>query len=230
MLNPPDIDVFILAAGRGERMRPLTDHTPKPLLQIAGKALITHHLERIASLGFKNVVINHAHLGGQIVDAIGTGKSFGLDIRYSEESAGALETAGGIARALPLIRSDPFITLNADIWTDFIMTKLLQPLSHFARLVLVDNPAYHAGGDFYTGPGGLLTSRPSQERLTFSGIAMYERRAFDGVAPEYAPMAPLLHAWIGLGQVEYLHHRGAWNDIGTPERLAELDKQLTHSR
>lgn len=230
MLNPPDIDVFILAAGRGERMRPLTNHTPKPLLPVAGKPLITHHLERIAGLGFKNVVINHAHLGGQIVDVIGNGERFGLNILYSEESAGALETAGGIAMALPLIRSDPFITLNADVWTDFILTALLRPLSRFARLVLVNNPAYHAAGDFYTGPSGLLITGPSQERLTFSGIAMYARRAFDGVAPEYAPLAPLLHDWISLGQVEYLHHRGAWQDIGTPERLAELDEQLTRSR
>ena len=226
MLNPPDIDIFILAAGRGERMRPLTDSTPKPLLKVAGKPLIVHHLERVAESGFVHVVINHAYLGIQIVEEQGGGEQFGLEISYSDESAGALETAGGITNALPLIRSDPFIVLNADIWTDFDFTELLTPLPHYARLMLVDNPAHYPGGDFYIGSKALLSDNPSQQRLTFSGVAMYSRAPFEVQEPGYRPLAPLLNTWIAREQVEYLHYQGCWLDIGTPERLAELDRQL----
>jgi len=207
-------------------MRPLTDSTPKPLLKVAGKPLIVHHLERIAKSGFAHVVINHAYLGTQIVEELGGGEQFGLEISYAEESAGALETAGGIANALPLIRSDPFIVLNADVWTDFDMTELLTPLAHYARLVLVDNPAHHPVGDFNIGSNALLSNNPSQQRLTFSGIALYWRAPFEMHEPGYRPLAPLLNAWIAEEQVEYLHYQGCWLDIGTPERLAELDRLL----
>jgi MurNAc alpha-1-phosphate uridylyltransferase len=226
MLKPPDINIFVLAAGRGKRMRPLTDRTPKALLQVAGKPLIVHHLERISEQGFTHVVINHAHLGGQIIDELGSGEKFGLDISYSAEPEGALETAGGIVNALPLIRSDLFIVLNADIWTDFDLKSLLTELHHDARLVLVDNPAHNPTGDFNTGPGNILTAEPSQQRLTFSGISMYSRAPFEALESGFRPLGPLLNTWIGLEQVEYLHHQGGWQDIGTPERLAYLNGQL----
>jgi MurNAc alpha-1-phosphate uridylyltransferase len=227
MQSPADTCVFILAAGRGERMRPLTDHIPKPLLPVAGRPLIEHHLVRLAGSGFRNVVINHAHLGEKIVSSLGDGSRFGLEIQYSSERDAALETAGGIVNALPKISGDPFICINADIWTDFNFVDLLTPMEGLARLVMVDNPAHHLEGDFSIGNESSLTLEPSDNKLTFSGIALYRRAAFLNLVPEYRPLLPLLRQWIEQGEVEYLHHDGVWLDIGTAKRLQQVEELVT---
>lgn len=218
---------MILAAGRGERMRPLTDHTPKPLLKVGGKALIAWHLERLAAAGFRQVVINHAHLGRQIESQLGNGSHWGLSIEYSAEGT-ALETAGGIAKALPLLGSDPFLVVNGDIYADVDFTKMRHVLAadKLAHLVLVDNPPQHAEGDFSLQHGQL--SLAEDKRLTFSGIAVYRSQVFDSVVPgEAAKLAPLLQTLIKHGSASAEHHRGVWHDIGTPERLHALDRQLS---
>jgi MurNAc alpha-1-phosphate uridylyltransferase len=217
---------MILAAGRGERMRPLTDHTPKPLLEVGGRPLIVWHLERLAAAGFREIVINHAHLGAQIETRLGNGSVWGLSIAYSAEGT-ALETAGGIVRALPLLGSAPFAVINGDIYTDFDFARLPHALApqRQAHLVLVDNPPQHAQGDFHL-RGDSLTADDGP-RLTFAGIAVYRPQAFAGVAPDRpARLAPLLQAMIAEGTVSAEHHRGIWHDIGTPERLHALDEQL----
>ena len=222
--------VMILAAGRGERMRPLTDTTPKPLLCAADKPLIVWHLERLAAAGFKEVVINHAHLGEKIMAALGDGKEFGLSITYSAEPPGALETAGGIAKALPLLGKDPFLVVNGDIWCDWDFSRALAlaekaPLAH---LVMVDNPPQHAGGDFcLDGERLCYASTGIGPALTYAGIGVYSPSFFAAVPPgAVLKLRPLLDAGIGQGLVSGEHHRGCWLDIGTPERLAELDAQL----
>ncbi len=220
---------MLLAAGRGERMRPLTDHTPKPLLEAGGKPLIVWHIERLVSAGITELVINHAHLGAQIEAALGDGSRFGAHIRYSPE-ARALETAGGIANALPLLGGEPFAVINSDICCDYDFARLdgcaaaMQASGDMAHLVLTDNPEHHPLGDF-----GLRDGRVTDNgaRLTFSGIGIY-RPALFGDIPHgaTAPLAPLLRAQIALGKVSGEHHRGLWVDVGTPQRLAELDKQI----
>lgn len=217
---------MILAAGRGERMRPLTDHTPKPLLDVGGRPLIVWHLERLAAAGFREVVINHAHLGAQIEARLGNGSRWGLSIAYSAEGT-ALETAGGIARALPLLGDEPFAVVNGDIYTDFDFAGLKHALApqKQAHLVLVDNPPQHAQGDFHL-RGDQLTAGDGP-RLTFAGIAVYRPQVFAAVAPDRpARLAPLLQAMIAEGTVSAEHHRGVWHDIGTPERLHALDEEL----
>ena len=221
---------MILAAGRGERMRPLTDTTPKPLLMAGGKPLIVWHLQRLAACGFRDVVINHAHLGGQIEAALGDGSAFGLSIRYSPEPPGALETAGGLARALPLLGDAPFLVVNGDIWCDWDFSRALTlaekaPLAH---LVMVDNPPQHAGGDFcLDGERLCYASTGIGPALTYAGIGVYSPSFFAAVPPgAVLKLRPLLDAGIGQGLVSGEHHRGCWLDIGTPERLAELDAQL----
>ena len=217
---------MILAAGRGERMRPLTDHTPKPLLQVGGKPLIVWHLERLTDAGFHEVVINHAHLGAQIEAALGNGAHWGLSIRYSAETA-ALETAGGIARALSLLGEQPFLVVNGDVFTDvdFESMKTALPAGKNAHLVLVDNPPQHAQGDFALDNGKL--SLDGAHKLTFSGIAVYHPALFAGVPHgQAAKLAPLLRQAISQGLASAEHHQGVWHDIGTPERLYELDQKL----
>ncbi|MCB5190355.1 nucleotidyltransferase family protein [Methylobacillus arboreus] len=217
---------MILAAGRGERMRPLTDTTPKPLLQVGGKSLIVWHLERLAAAGFKDIVINHAHLGQQLEDALGNGGQWGLSIHYSSEQE-ALETAGGIANALPLLGDEPFLVINGDVFCDIDFSLLrhsLQP-DQLAYLVLVDNPPQHANGDFALDDGQLLLD--GRQRLTFSGVAVYTPALFRGVVRgEVAKLAPLLKEAIMRGQAAACHHQGVWHDIGTPERLQSLNQQL----
>ncbi|KXS33095.1 MAG: Nucleotidyl transferase [Candidatus Gallionella acididurans] len=224
------VKAMLLAAGRGERMRPLTDHTPKPLLDVAGKALIVWHIENLVRAGIRDLVINHAHLGAQIETALGDGSRFGAHIRYSSEGK-ALETAGGIAYALPLLGDEPFAVINSDIWCDYDFAGLheraagLKASGDAAHLVLVDNPAQHPNGDF-----GLRQQRvaDSMPMLTFSGIGIYQPALFNGIPRgNIAPLAPLLRAQISLGKVSGEHHRGLWVDVGTPERLAELDRQLS---
>ncbi|WP_420826820.1 N-acetylmuramate alpha-1-phosphate uridylyltransferase MurU [Chromatium okenii] len=215
---------MILAAGRGERMRPLTDHTPKPLLPVAGKPLIVHHIERLAAAGFRQLVINHAHLGAQIVAALGDGTAFGVQIRYSAE-ARALETGGGIVQALPLLGTAPFVVVNGDIWTDYDVKQLALAEDDLAQLVLVDNPPQHPAGDFRLEEGRVWAD--GAPRLTFSGIGLYRPALFAGcTAGASLPLAPLLRTAMAAGRVSGQWHRGRWFDIGTPERLAELEQLL----
>ena len=215
---------MILAAGRGERMRPLTDQTPKPLLSVGGKPLIVWHLERLAKAGFKEVVINHAHLGAQIEQALGDGKSWDLKIQYSPEK-NALETAGGIANALPLLGSVPFLVVNGDTFTDIDFASLKLPLNHLVHLVLVDNPAQHPQGDFAIENG--LLKNDGVAKLTFSGVGIYHPDLFASLVPgEPAKLAPLLRQAIANNLASAQHYQGVWHDIGTPERLSSLDTEL----
>lgn len=225
---------MILAAGRGERMRPLTDRTPKPLLPVAGKPLIVWHLERLARAGFREIVINHAHLGDQIEALLGTGDAWGVAIRYSEEAAGALETAGGVANALPLLGADPFLVINGDIFCDWEPASARTALQSgmLAHLVLVANPAHHPRGDFTlagtkVGAGGTAPHLPTH---TFAGIGIYRPELFAGIERGTpAKLAPLLHQAIAAGRISGEYHAGRWVDVGTPERLAALDAELRHA-
>ena len=217
---------MILAAGRGERMRPLTDHIPKPLLKVGGKSLIVWHLERLAKAGFKEVVINHAHLGEQIEQALGDGSVWGLSIRYSPETT-ALETAGGIANALPFFGDAPFLVVNGDVFTevDFGALQLVSP--NLAHLVMVDNPPQHLDGDFVVDSGKVTNQ--GNHKLTFSGVGIYHPSLFVDVEQgQAAKLAPLLRLAMAKGLVTGEHYQGVWHDIGTPERLSFLDKQLSH--
>jgi len=214
---------MILAAGRGERMRPLTDRIPKPLLEAGGRPLIGHHLAALARAGVREVVINHAHLGAQIEAALGDGGGYGLHICYSHEET-ALETGGGIFRALPLLGQDPFIVVNGDVWTDFDLARLRIADRDLAHLVLVDNPEHHPAGDFVL--EGDRVRAEDGPRLTFSGIGVYRPSLFDGCAPGRFPLAPLLRAAMAAGLVSGERHAGRWTDVGTPERLAALDREL----
>ena len=217
---------MILAAGRGERMRPLTDHTPKPLLKVGGKPLIVWHLERLAKAGFKEVVINHAHLGEQIEQALGDGSQWGLHIQYSPEKI-ALETAGGIANALPLLGSEPFLVVNGDTFTEVnlgVLTHVLQANNH-AHLVLVKNPPQHPNGDFAIEAGRLKNI--GEKMLTFSGVGVYHPDLFASVVRgESAKLAPILRQAIAENKATAEYYQGVWHDIGTPERLNMLDEEL----
>jgi MurNAc alpha-1-phosphate uridylyltransferase len=223
------VKAMLLAAGRGERMRPLTDATPKPLLEVAGKALIAWHIENLVNAGISDLVINHAHLGAQIEKALGDGSRWNARIRYSPE-AQALETAGGIANALPLLGDGPFAVINSDIFCDYDFGRLperaaaLQANGDSAHLVLASNPPHHPGGDFGLHQQRITDGTP---RLTFSGIGIYLPSLFAAIPRgSIAPLAPLLRAQIALGKVSGEHHQGLWVDVGTPQRLAELDRQV----
>ncbi len=226
---------MILAAGRGERMRPLTDHTPKPLLQVGGKPLIVWHIERLARAGITDLVINHAHLGQQIEDALGDGRLFGVQIQYSPERPAALETAGGIAHALHLLGERPFAVVNGDIYCEYDFAQLtrhaaaLESGPDAAHLVLTNNPPHHPAGDFPIQDGRLLPD--GQAKLTFSGIGIYKPSLFAHLDRNAAaPLAPLLRAQIARGRVSGEHYTGAWVDVGTPQRLEQLDKALRASQ
>ncbi len=216
--------VMILAAGRGERMRPLSDVTPKPLLPVAGKALIVHLIECLARAGLRDMVVNHAHLGHQFEDCLGDGSRFGARIVYSSEPEGGLETGGGIYQALSLLDSGPFVVVNGDIWTDFPFERLPQTLDGLAHLVLVDNPPHHAQGDFCLKAGRVLFD--GGPKLTFSGIGVYQRALFEHCQPGRFPLAPLLRAAMERGRVSGEYYGGRWRDVGTPERLAALEQEL----
>jgi MurNAc alpha-1-phosphate uridylyltransferase len=217
---------MILAAGRGERMRPLTDRMPKPLLPVGGHPLIEHHLHRLAAAGYRDVVINIAWLAAQIRDTLGDGDRFGLRIHYSEETQGALETAGGIRHALPLLGAAPFLVVNSDIWCDHPLTPH-DPGDALAHLVLVDNPEQHPQGDFVLRDGRVEDVDGS--RLTFSGIGYYRPELFAGLADGPQPLAPLLRRAMAQDLVSGEHHRGTWIDVGTPQRLQALELRLTPS-
>ena len=220
---------IILAAGRGERMRPLTDATPKPLLAAGGKPLIVWHVEKLAAAGFTHIVINHAHLGAQIEAVLGDGGRFGVAIAYSRE-AQALDAAGGIANALPLLGAAPFAAVNADVFSDYDYAQLARAAARLAlpgplaHLVLVDNPRHHPAGDFALHGAAVALD---DARLTFSGIAAYRSEMFAGIARgAKAQLAPLLREHIAAQRVSGEHYRGRWRDIGTPGRLAALNREL----
>jgi MurNAc alpha-1-phosphate uridylyltransferase len=215
---------MVLAAGRGERMRPITDRIPKPLVPVAGKPLIEYHLEALARAGVREVVINLSHLGAQIPAALGDGGRFGLRIRYSDEGPVPFETGGGIFNALPLLGAEPFIVVNGDIWTDFDFARLtLEPGAH-AHLVMVPNPPHVARGDF--GLEGDLIVERDQDRYTYSGIGVYTTEFFAGCSPGRFPLLPLLKRAIAARRLHGQVHRGEWCDVGTPQRLAELEEGL----
>jgi MurNAc alpha-1-phosphate uridylyltransferase len=213
---------LIFAAGRGERMRPLTDATPKPLLRAGGRRLIEWHLRNLARADVREVVINTSHQEQQFSDALGDGARWGLRIRYSHEGPQPLETGGGMQHALPLLGAEPFIAVNGDIFTDLDFSTLPQNPAGLAHLVLVDNPAHHARGDFALRNGRVF----DEPRLTFAGIGMYRPELLAGQAAGTFSIVPVLRAAMREGRVTGEHHRGVWNDIGTPQRLAELDSRL----
>lgn len=217
---------FILAAGRGERMRPLTDHTPKPLLEAGGKPLIVWHLERLAAAGFRDIVINHAHLGAQIEAALGDGSRWGLHIQYSPEPPGALETAGGIATALPRLGDAAFLVVNGDVYCDWDFSQARQLADRKAHLVMVANPAHHSGGDFSL-DGERVIYANSEQTLTYAGLGVFSPVFFAGVKPgTVMKLRPLLDAAIAAGSLTGERYDGRWVDVGTPQRLAELDIEL----
>lgn len=212
---------MILAAGKGERMRPLTLHTPKPLLPVAGVPLIEYHIRALQRAGITELVINHAWLGEQIETHLGDGAALGVSIQYSAEGE-PLETGGGIFKALPLLGESPFVLVNGDVWTDYDFTRLRQPLAGLAHLVLVDNPSHHPEGDF-----GLIEGQVTEQaatRLTYSGMAIVHPQLFAGCEAGAFKLAPLLRHAMSVGQVSGEHYQGYWVDVGTVERLAEATR------
>lgn len=218
------LKVMILAAGRGERMRPLSDTVPKPLLEAGGKPLIVHLIEGLARHGLRDLVINHSHLGEKISACLGDGGRYGVRVAYSHEAGSGLETGGGIFKALSLIDTDPFMVINGDIWTDYPFDRLPAHLDGLAHLVLVDNPPQHPQGDFALREGKVFAE--GAPRLTFSGIGVYARALFAECRPGKFPLAPLLRAAMARGLVSGEHYTGRWRDVGTPQRLADLDREL----
>jgi len=210
---------MILAAGRGERMRPLTNHSPKPLLEIGSKSLIEHHLSRLYAAGYEEIVINTAWLGEQIRELLGNGKQYGVQISYSDEGDSALETGGGIFKALPLLGDDFFLVINGDIWCDHPLTQPKPKTGRLAHLVLVDNPEHNTDGDFSL-RGHAVKNEP--RTLTFSGIGWYHPKLFANCGGGKFPLAPLLRTAIDRQQVSGEHYRGQWSDIGTPKRLEDI--------
>jgi MurNAc alpha-1-phosphate uridylyltransferase len=218
--------VMILAAGRGERMRPLTDHTPKPLLQVAGKAIIEHTLLQLVNAGFTEIVINHAYLGQQIEEHLGQGDRYGAHICYSPEGELGLETAGGIIHALPLLGNEPFLVVNGDIATDFPFEVLHHQPVNLAHLVLVDNPEHHTAGDFGLDAKGQLTLT-SGETFTFSGIGVYHPDLFKNRPLGPCKLGEVIREGIRQQRVSGQKLKGFWMDIGTPERLNQLHEYYT---
>jgi MurNAc alpha-1-phosphate uridylyltransferase len=225
---------LIFAAGLGERMRPLTDRTPKPLLAVRGKPLVVWHLEKLAAIGVHYVVMNTSYLADQFPEALGDGSRWGLRIRYAYEGPAPLETGGGMLNALTLLGPEPFIAINGDIWTDADLSQLPAEPRGVAHLMLVDNPSHHPKGDFALDQQGVVHN-DGDARLTFSGIGVYRRELLDNwrdvigdnadanAKPPRFKIAPVLRAAINQGAITGTHYRGAWTDVGTPERLASLN-------
>lgn len=224
---------MILAAGRGERMRPLTDRTPKPLLTIAGKPMIQYHIETLAAAGMRDIVVNLAWLGGQIRDALGDGSRFGVRIQYSDEGDAALETGGGIFKALPLLAgaagNDPFVVVSGDIWTEYPLDTCANKLaaSDVAHFVVVPNPDFHARGDFGLADGRLIDAG---ERYTYANIGVFRPEFFANSQPGKFPLAPPMFDWIRQGRVSGELYRGGWHNVGTPEQLRQLDQEASAQR
>lgn len=229
---------LIFAAGLGERMRPLTDHTPKPLLAVAGRPLIEWHLQRLAALGIEEVVINTSWLAGQFPQQLGDGSRWGLRLHFINEGTVPLETGGGMLNALPLLGDAPFIAVNGDIWSDFDFARLPAAPAGLAHLVMVDNPDHHPQGDFILGNDGLLRDTGDLPRLTFSGIGLYHPSVLQGwqavigdaegsrdTSPRFR-LAPLLRAAMAAAAVSGQQHHGHWTDVGTPLRLQQLEQRL----
>ncbi|MBU8976561.1 nucleotidyltransferase family protein [Lysobacter sp. MMG2] len=227
---------LIFAAGLGERMRPLTNHTPKPLLRAGGKALIEWHLEKLAAMGVREVVVNTSWLAAQFPQHLGDGAQWGLSIRYSFEGDAPLETGGGMLHALPLLGDAPFLLVNGDVWTDYDFTRLPREPDGLAHLVMVDRPPQATQGDFALDADGLVRSE-GESRLTYAGIGVYRPQLLDGWrvhttdtgADETPPrfrLAPILRAFMTQGLITGEHHRGRWTDVGTPQRLAGLEREL----
>ena len=217
---------MILAAGRGERMRPLTDATPKPLLKAGGKALIEYPLEKLSSAGYTDIVINIHHLGEQIREFLGSGQRYGVTLHYCDEQPEALETGGGIFNALPWLGKDAFCVVNADIHCDHDLAPPALTRETLAHLVLVPNPAHNPEGDFALRDGKIATDGGPQ--WTFSGIGWYRPELFNGCQPGKFPLAPLLRRAAEKGQGSGEIHHGLWFDIGAPERLRQLNEKLRH--
>ncbi|WP_129774975.1 N-acetylmuramate alpha-1-phosphate uridylyltransferase MurU [Peristeroidobacter soli] len=224
---------MILAAGRGERMRPLTDHTPKPLLTVAGKPMIQYHIEALAAAGVREIVINLAWLGQQIRAALGDGSQFGVRIHYSDEGDAALETGGGVFKALPLLAgpsgTDPFVVVSGDVWTQYPLGDVMKRLAagDMAHFVLVPNPDFHARGDFGLA-GDRLTD--SGERYTYANIGVMRPEFFAASAPGKFPLAPLMFDWIRQNRVSGELYRGVWHNVGTPQQLQRIDQDASAQR
>ena len=217
---------MILAAGRGERMRPLTDNCPKPLLEVGGKKLIEYHIHALVSSGISDIIINHAYLGKQIEEYLGDGSRYDTNIMYSPE-AEALETGGGIFKALPLLGDAPFVLVNGDVWTDYEFNKLPTELDSLAHLVMISNPPHNTKGDFSLADD--LLSQSGENKLTYSGIGVYHPDLFSECSAGRFPLAPLLKAAMDGNKITGEHFTGQWVDVGTPERLTELDEMLVAS-
>lgn len=230
---------IIFSAGKGERMRPLTLTTPKPLLVAGGKPLIVWHLERLAAAGISEVVINTSWLGDQFEPTLGDGERWGLQLHYIDEGPVPLETGGGILNALPLLGDDPFLVVNGDVWTDVDFGALPKQPQGDAHIVLVDNPAQHPRGDFILREDGKVTDDGDAQRLTYAGVGIYRPAILDAwrevigntvgaaATPPQFGLAPLMRHAMAQGRVSGEHHRGRWTDVGTPERLAALDRELS---
>ena len=220
---------MILAAGMGNRMRPLTLHTPKPLLEVGGKPLIVWHIEKLQKMGVQEIVINTAWLGEKLADALGDGSQFGVKILWSHEGEG-LETAGGIINALPLLGNEPFILVNGDVWTtmDFAPLLNVQLENDLAHLVLVENPVQHPQGDFTLAANKAYTFEQARsgENLTYSGVAVMHPQMFNGLESGKRPLAPLLKQAMQQEKISAQKLQGVWVDVGTPERLNALDQQI----
>jgi MurNAc alpha-1-phosphate uridylyltransferase len=215
---------MILAAGRGERMRPLTDRLPKPLLEAGGYRLIEYHLASVRKFGITEVVINLSWLGARIREELGDGRRHGLAIRYSDEGPIPFGTGGGIFAALPLLGEKPFLVINGDVWSDLDFEALSRPAGSLAHLVLVDNPTHHPYGDYGLDAEGHVL--PLKSRLTFAGVSVMDPNLFDGCAAGIFPLKPLLDQAMRSGRLSGQRHGGAWTDVGTPARLAGLDAEL----
>jgi MurNAc alpha-1-phosphate uridylyltransferase len=223
------VRAMILAAGRGERMRPHTDHRPKPMLPVAGQPLIERHLERLRAAGVEDVVVNLGWLGEVIREDLGDGSAFGVRVRYSVEGWPALESGGGIHHALPLLGDEPFVVVNGDVWTDYPLARLVQraatlePELH-AHLVLVPNPAHNPRGDFVLSGGRV--GNGAEGRYTFSGLSVQRPELFAGCRPGHFPLLPLWRAAADAGRMSGELYEGLWSDVGTPERLDDLQRAL----
>ena len=220
---------MILAAGKGERMRPLTLTTPKPLVRAGGVPLIEYHLRALAAAGFDEIVINHAWLGQQIEDYLGDGSRYGVHIQYSPEGE-PLETGGGIFRALPLLGDEAFVVVNGDIWTDYDFSVLHQPIVGLAHLVLANNPDHHPAGDFQLIDGQVRDGQADAPTLTYSGIAVLHPQLFEGCSAGAFKLAPLLRSAMASGQVSGERLNGQWVDVGTHERLAQVETLIEARR
>jgi len=220
---------MILAAGLGTRMRPLTDHTPKPMLRVGGKPLIEHHVRRLVGAGFCDIVINHAYLGEQIENYLGDGRQFGAHIEYSREGE-PLDSGGGIFRALPLLGNAPFVALNADVWTDYPLQQLLSLRAaidgnkRLAHLVLTDNPPQHPRGDFYLASDGAVHAESENKKLTWTGIRVIHPALLANCSDGVFSIVPLLKDAMSRGLVSGEYYSGQWLDVGTPERLQEANR------